>query len=79
MIDIKVVWHKCPDTDCVCSAIIFADYLNKKWYNATAYKQGDLNNETKYVLELLWEEIPETKTSFPAGTKVALVDHNEKF
>jgi inorganic pyrophosphatase/exopolyphosphatase len=30
MIDISVVGHKVPDTDCVLSAIIASDYLSKK-------------------------------------------------
>jgi inorganic pyrophosphatase/exopolyphosphatase len=39
MLDISVVGHKVPDTDCTLSAIIACDYLNKKGYNATAYIQ----------------------------------------
>jgi manganese-dependent inorganic pyrophosphatase len=80
MIDIKVVWHKIPDTDATLWAIIFSDYLNKKWlYNAKAYIQWELNKETEYLLETLNIQKPEIQTSFPAWTKVALVDHNEKF
>ncbi|NVP17425.1 manganese-dependent inorganic pyrophosphatase [Candidatus Gracilibacteria bacterium] len=80
MIEIKVVGHKIPDTDCTLAAIIFADYLNKKKiYSATPYIQGKLNKETEYLLELLNIATPEIKNSFPAGTKVALVDHNEDF
>lgn len=79
MINIKVVGHKVPDTDCTFAAIIFAEYLNKKWeYNAIPYIQWKLNNETKYLVELLWIETLEIKNSFPAWTKIALVDHNEK-
>lgn len=78
MIDIKVVWHKVPDTDATLSAIIFADYLNKKWtYSATPYIQWELNKETEYLIEKLNINKPEIKTSFPTWTKVALVDHNE--
>jgi len=80
MIDIKVVWHKIPDTDCTLAAIILANYLNKKgWYSATAYIQGKLNKETEYLLELLKIESPKVATYFPAWTSVALVDHNETF
>lgn len=78
MLDIKVFWHKVPDTDSTCSSIIFADYLNKKWYNASVYKLWTLNNETKYLLEQLNINIPETVSSLPTWTRVALVDHNEK-
>jgi len=80
MIDIKVVWHKVPDTDATLWAIIFTDYLNKKGlYNATAYIQWELNKETEYLLAELNINKPETSTSFPIWTKVALIDHNEKF
>ena len=80
MIDIKVIWHKIPDTDCTLSAIILADYLNKKWiYSATPYIQWKLNKETEYLLDLFWIEIPEITNSFPTWTIVALVDHNEEF
>lgn len=78
MKQINVVWHKIPDTDCTLSAIVFADYLNKKWYEAIPYIQGELNKETEYLLETLNIKKPEIKTSFPEGTRVALVDHNEK-
>jgi len=80
MREIKVVGHKVPDTDCVLSAIIACDYLEKKWYNkATPYIQGWLNKETEFLLKKLNIETPEVQTSFPAGTNVCLVDHNEEF
>lgn len=79
MLDIKVIGHKVPDTDCVLSAIIASDYLSKKWYNATPYIQGELNKETQYLLETLNIKKPEVQTSFEAGTRVCLVDHNEDF
>lgn len=78
MIDIKIFWHKNPDTDTVCSAVILSEYLNKKWYNSTSYKLWELNNETAYLFNMLVVKIPETISSLPAWTRVALVDHNEK-
>lgn len=78
MIDIAIFWHKNPDTDSICSAIILNNYLNQKWYNATTYKLWELNNETAYLFNLLNLEIPKTINTLPAWTKVALVDHNEK-
>ncbi|MDP2395487.1 MAG: DHH family phosphoesterase [bacterium] len=38
-----------------------------------------MNKETEYLLDKLAIETPEIQTSFPAGTFVALVDHNEAF
>ena len=78
MVEIKVVWHKYPDTDSVLSAIIMTDYLNKKWYNAKPYILWELNKETEYLLNLLNIEKPDFANSFSAWTKVCLVDHNEK-
>ncbi len=79
MREIKVVWHKIPDTDCTLSAIIMADYLTKKWYKANPYIQWKLNKETEFVLSKLWVETPEIATNFPAWTNVCLTDHNEEF
>lgn len=79
MIDISVVGHKVPDTDCVLSAIIAADYLSKKGYNPSVYMQGELNKETEFLLNQLNIAKPEIKTQFEAGTRMCLVDHNEDF
>ncbi|MDD4152029.1 MAG: DHH family phosphoesterase, partial [Candidatus Gracilibacteria bacterium] len=78
MKEISVIGHKIPDTDCTLSAIVFSDFLGKKGYLATPYIQGELNKETEYLLETLNIKKPEIKTSFPEGTRIALVDHNEK-
>lgn len=78
MVDIKVVWHKIPDTDSVLWAIIASDYLIKKWYNATSYIQWELNKETGFLLKLLKIKKPQIKTSFEPWTNICLVDHNEK-
>ncbi len=79
MLDIKIIWHKVPDTDCVLSAIIAKDFLTKKGYNAEAYMQWWLNKETEYLLEKLNISKPEIKTSFEKWTRACLVDHNEIF
>lgn len=74
---IHVIWHKIPDTDTIVSSIIFADYLNFIWEKAVANKLGNINNETKFVLNQVWIKEPETIKSLEQGTKIALVDHNE--
>jgi len=74
---IHVIWHKIPDTDTIVSSIIFADYLNFIWEKSIANKLGNINNETKFVLNQVWIKEPETIKSLEQGTKVALVDHNE--
>ncbi len=74
---ISVIWHKNPDTDCTLSAIIMAEYLEKKWYNATPYIQWELNKETEYLLEKYNIEKPEIQSSLDVDIETCLVDHNE--
>ncbi len=78
MMDIAIFWHKFPDTDCICSSLIFADYLSNKWYNPKVYKLWSLNNETAYLLNMLNIDVPETITTLPPWTRVGIIDHNEK-
>jgi manganese-dependent inorganic pyrophosphatase len=83
---VYVVGHKNPDTDSVCSAIVFA-YLLNQWKEkggliqidgeAVPVVQGEPNPETKFVLETFGFEVPEVMTD-AEGKKVALVDHSEK-
>lgn len=51
----KKIWilgHKNPDTDSICAAIAYADLKNKIGEGAYESKRaGQLNEETKYVLE----------------------------
>lgn len=77
--EIKVIWHKVPDTDSTLSSLILTEYLNRKWYKANAYLLWELNKETEYILDLFNINKPEIITSLAHGTRVALVDHNEKY
>lgn len=74
---IYVVGHKAPDTDAIVSAIVFAEFLKLKGIEAQAIKLGDLNMETKFVLDKFNVHTPETINTLGAGEKIALVDHNE--
>ena len=83
---IYVVGHKNPDTDSVCSAIVFA-YLLNQWkekgglikvdVEAVPVIQGDPNPETKFVLEKFGVSVPEFLTD-AEGKRIALVDHSDK-
>ncbi len=74
---IYVVGHKSPDTDSVTSAITYANLKN-----ATGMKEavpaaaGDINNETKFLLDYFKVPAPEKLTD-ATDKKVILVDHNE--
>lgn len=74
---IYVVGHKSPDTDSVTSAITYAN-LKKALGMAEAVPAaaGDINNETKFLLDYFKVPAPEKLTD-ATGKKVILVDHNE--
>jgi len=72
---IYVIGHKSPDTDTVIASIAFS-YLMGGEYKPVV--SGDINVETKFVLEKFNLFEPEKLTSILEGDKFFLVDHNEK-
>lgn len=76
--NILIFGHKNPDTDSICSSIL-KERLNKKKgiKESKAVRLGELNKETRYVLENLGIEIPEMIEKVEEDQKVILVDHNE--
>ena len=51
--------HKNPDSDSICSAIAYADYLFRIGrYNAVPVRLGEFNKETEYILKRFHTEIP---------------------
>lgn len=76
--EVIVVGHRNPDTDAITAALVYAEFLRRKNVNAKAYRLGDLNNETKFVLKTAGVQEPDMiPDDVPEGTEVALVDHNE--
>jgi len=71
-----VIGHKSPDSDTVCSAIAYADLLNHLGIPAQAVVAGDINNETKYILEQAGMQVPEILYD-ASGCNMILVDHSE--
>ena len=74
----KIIGHKNPDTDAICSAIAMQEFMNAKGHKSQAYRLGELNKETEFVLEYANTQSPELATSFEDGSELVLVDHNEK-
>jgi len=74
---IYIIGHKSPDTDTVCSAIAYAEYLNQKGFNVISAITGEINLETKYVLDYFKFETPVILDSL-SQKNVILVDHNEE-
>ena len=72
-----VLGHKNPDTDSTCSSVIYSQYLTAKGVENKVIKLGDINNETKFVLEKFNVQVPETVTELEEGSELVLLDHNE--
>jgi manganese-dependent inorganic pyrophosphatase len=74
---IKVFGHKSPDTDTVCSAVLWAWYLNEHTSeDATPYALGDINKETAFVLKRWDVEQPAILEKLTENDRVAIVDTN---
>ncbi|HOF50410.1 MAG TPA: manganese-dependent inorganic pyrophosphatase [Candidatus Colwellbacteria bacterium] len=71
MDEIYVIGHKNPDTDSICSAIVYASL---KGYIPA--RQGELNKETAFVLDYFKVPVPQVLES-GEGKKLVCVDHNE--
>ena len=72
---IYVTGHKYPDTDTVCSAIAYAELLQKLGYDALPTVLGEVNSETSYVLREAGVETPRELVD-ASGYNVVLVDHS---
>ena len=49
---VYVIGHRNPDTDSICSAIAYANLKNQVEGNGyEAYRAGNINGETRYVLD----------------------------
>lgn len=73
---IYVTGHKSPDPDTVGSAIACAALLRQLGYDARPVVLGELNNETKFILESAGLEAPE-RLEDASGCNMILVDHSE--
>jgi len=73
---IYIFGHKNPDTDSIVSAIVLAYFLKKQGKEVMAVSPGELNSETKFVLQKF--NVQEPPLLDRASCKEAiLVDHNE--
>ena len=75
---VLIFGHRSPDTDSITSAIVMENLERKLGNeNAKAVRTGEVNKETKYVLDFLGMQEPELIDSVNDGQEVILVDHNE--
>ncbi|MDQ7031560.1 MAG: manganese-dependent inorganic pyrophosphatase [Desulfonauticus sp.] len=73
---VYVYGHKNPDTDSVCAAIAVADLKTKLGLEAKPAMQGELNPESKFVLDKFGVDAPEFIDS-AKGKQLILVDHSD--
>lgn len=71
-----VIGHKKPDTDSIVAAIAYAKFKQVFGIKVKPCRAGDLNPETKYVMEKFNVKPPELIES-AEGKELILVDHNE--
>lgn len=58
MEEILVFGHKSPDTDSICSSIAMANLRKKQGFNIIPCRLGELNKETKFVLDKVGIKAP---------------------
>lgn len=78
MANTLVFGHKNPDTDSICSAIVYADFKKQLGVDAEAVRLGEINKETAYALDYAGVEAPRLIEQVEDDVEqVILVDHNE--
>ena len=74
---LAVFGHLNPDTDAITAALVYARLLARQGVDAQAFRLGELNFETAFVLREAGVDAPALLPALEAGAAVALVDHNE--
>lgn len=70
--------HKNPDTDSICSALVYANLKSTLGFDVEAVRLGNVNKETAYALQYADVEAPRMIEKVEEGVEhVILVDHNE--
>ncbi|MEG1256040.1 putative manganese-dependent inorganic diphosphatase [Clostridium sp.] len=57
---VYITGHRNPDSDSICAAIAYAEFKNKtQKINAIPIRLGDINRETKFILDYFEVKLPE--------------------
>ncbi|WP_050615233.1 manganese-dependent inorganic pyrophosphatase [Bacillus testis] len=76
---VLVFGHKNPDTDTICSSIVYADLKKQLGMDAEAVRLGEVNAETQYALDYFNAQAPRLiETAANECQNVILIDHNER-
>ncbi|MCJ7842425.1 manganese-dependent inorganic pyrophosphatase [Lederbergia sp. NSJ-179] len=71
--------HKNPDTDTICSALVYADVKTRLGFEVEPVRLGDINGETQFALDYFQIEAPRfVEAVADEANEVILVDHNER-
>lgn len=71
--------HKNPDTDSICSALVYADLKTKLGADVEPVRLGVISSETQFVLDYFQVKEPRlVETVANEVNEVILVDHNER-
>jgi manganese-dependent inorganic pyrophosphatase len=73
---IYVVGHQQPDTDTICSAVVYARLKQAQGTDAIPARAGEINPETQFVLDR-WDVDTPSLIDDATGEQLILVDHNE--
>ncbi|RKL66374.1 manganese-dependent inorganic pyrophosphatase [Salipaludibacillus neizhouensis] len=77
--NVLVFGHQNPDTDTICSAIVYADLKSKLGMAIEPVRLGEVNGETQYALDHFKIKAPRFVESVSNEVnQVILVDHNER-
>ncbi|WP_442599689.1 manganese-dependent inorganic pyrophosphatase [Neobacillus sp. D3-1R] len=71
--------HKNPDTDSICSALVYANLKTQLGMNVEPVRLGEISEETQFVLDYFKVEAPRLVSTVANEVQnVILVDHNER-
>ncbi len=77
MVKTYVFGHKSPDSDSITSSLVMTNLENELGNTeAQAYRLGNINKETEFILNYLGIDAPELLESVEDDANVILVDHN---
>lgn len=74
---IHVTGHLNPDSDAICTAFMAARWLNMRGLQATAWRLGEPNRETRFLFERAGQDIPPLLEMPLTDLDVWLVDFTE--
>ncbi|WP_416148447.1 manganese-dependent inorganic pyrophosphatase [Salipaludibacillus sp. HK11] len=75
---VLIFGHQNPDTDTICSALVYADLKKELGMNAEPVRLGEVGGETQYALDHFGVDAPrQVETVANEVNQVILVDHNE--